>query len=122
MGREQELEETRELLHGSGVSLLTLTGIGGVGKTRLALAAAHEAEGHFPDGVSFVDLAPLRDPELVVFTIAGSLGLREAEGQSASDALHAHLLEKRTLLVLDNFEHLLEAAAEVVHLIEGCSL
>jgi len=65
-------------------------------------------------------LAPLREPALVVPTIARSLGLREAEGQSAADALHDHLLEKRTLLVLDNFEHLLEAAAEVVHLIEGC--
>ena len=121
VGREHELGEIRELLlNGSEVRLLTLTGIGGVGKTRLALAAAHEAEGHFPDGVAFVDLAPLRDPTLVVSTIARSLGLREAEGQSASGALHAHLLEKRTLLVLDNFEHLLEAAAEVVHLVEVC--
>jgi len=123
VGREQELEEIRELfLSSSEVRLLTLTGIGGVGKTRLALEAAREAEGHFPEGVAFVDLAPLRDPALVVSTIAGSLGLREAEGQSASGALHAHLLEKRTLLVLDNFEHLLEAAAEVVHIIEACPM
>jgi predicted ATPase/DNA-binding XRE family transcriptional regulator len=121
VGRERELGEMRELLRsGSGVRLLTLTGIGGVGKTRLALTAAHEAEGHFPDGVAFVDLAPLRDPALVIPTIARSLSLREAEGESASGTLHAHLLEKRTLLVLDNFEHLLEAAAEVVHLIEEC--
>ena len=121
VGREQELGEIRELfLSGSEVRLLTLTGIGGVGKTRLALEAAHEAEGHFPNGVAFVDLAPLRDPALVVSTIARSLGLREAEGQSAAATLRAHLLEKRTLLVLDNFEHLLGAAAEVVHLIEAC--
>jgi predicted ATPase/DNA-binding XRE family transcriptional regulator len=121
LGREQELREIRELLlGGSEVRLLTLTGIGGVGKTRLALEVAHEAGGHFPDGVAFVDLAPLRDPALVVPTIARSLGLREAEGQSAADTLRAHLLEKRTLLVLDNVEHLLEAAAEVVHLIEAC--
>lgn len=121
VGREKELREIRELLlSGSEVRLLTLTGIGGVGKTRLALEAAREAEGYFPDGVAFVDLAPLRDPALVVSTIAGSLGLREAEGQSVSGALRAHLLEKRILLVLDNFEHLLEAAAEVVHLVEVC--
>jgi predicted ATPase/DNA-binding XRE family transcriptional regulator len=121
VGRERELTEIRELLlGGSEVRLLTLTGIGGVGKTRLAIAAAHKVEGHFPDGVAFVALAPLRDQALVVSTIARSLGLKEVEGQSAADALHAHLREKRLLLVLDNFEHLLEAAAEVVHLIEGC--
>jgi transcriptional regulator with XRE-family HTH domain len=123
LGREQELREIRELLlGGSEVRLLTLTGIGGVGKTRLALEAARAslAEGHFPDGVAFVDLAPLRDPALVVSTIARSVGLREEQGQSAADTLRAHLFDKRTLLVLDNFEHLLEAAAEVVHLIEAC--
>jgi predicted ATPase/transcriptional regulator with XRE-family HTH domain len=120
VGREQELREIGDLLGGSEVRLLTLTGIGGVGKTRLAIAAAHEAEGHFPDGVAFVDLAPLRDPALVLSIIARSLGLREAEGQSVADTLRAHLLEKQTLLVLDNLEHLLEAAVEMVHLIEAC--
>ena len=121
LGRERELTEIKTLLlAGSEVRLLTLTGIGGVGKTRLALAAAHKAEGHFPDGVAFVALAPIADPALVVSTIVRSLGLREEQGQSAADALRAHLLEKRMLLVLDNFEHLLEAAPEVVHLIEAC--
>lgn len=121
LGRERELIEVRELLlGGSEVRLLTLTGIGGVGKTRLALAAAHEAKNHFPDGVALVALAPLRDPMLVVSTIARSLGLREAEGQSAGDALRAYLREKRTLLVLDNFEQLLGAAQEVAGLIEAC--
>ena len=123
VGREKELGEISELLSGgSEVRLLTLTGIGGVGKTRLALEAAHEAESYFPDGVAFVDLAPLRESALVDSTIASSLGLRETEGQSASGALRAHLVEKRILLVLDNFEHLLEAAVEVVHLIESCPM
>ena len=122
LGRERDLTEVTGLLEHSEVRLLTLTGIGGVGKTRLALEAARASlsEGRFPDGITFVDLAPLSDPELVVSTIARSLGLREMEGQSAGDTLHAYLHEKRTLLVLDNFEHLLEAAAEVAHLIEAC--
>jgi predicted ATPase/DNA-binding XRE family transcriptional regulator len=120
LGREQELEEIRDLLLGSSeVRLLTLTGIGGVGKTRLAVEFARESEGHFPDGVAFVVLAPLRDPALVVPTIARSLGLREEQGQSPHEILHAYLREKRLLLVLDNFEQLLEAAQEVAGLIEA---
>jgi predicted ATPase len=123
LGREQELEEIRDLLLGSSeVRLLTLTGIGGVGKTRLALEAARAslAERRFSDGVTFIRLSSLRDPTLLVPTIARSLGLREEQGQSATEALRAHLHRKRTLLVLDNFEHLLVAAQEVVHLIEAC--
>ncbi|CAA9430836.1 MAG: hypothetical protein AVDCRST_MAG01-01-2927 [uncultured Rubrobacteraceae bacterium] len=121
VGRERALTEIREiLLDGSEVRLLTLTGIGGVGKTRLATAAAREAKDHFPDGLAFFPLASLRDPALLVPTVARSLGLREAEGQSAREALHTHLREKQMLLVLDNFEQLLEAAAEVVYLIEAC--
>jgi predicted ATPase len=122
LGRERELSEIRELfLSSSQVRLVTLTGIGGVGKTRLALAVAHEVESHFPGGVAFVALAPLRDTALVLSTTARLLGLREAEGQSAGDTLRAYLREKRTLLVLDNFEQLLEAAAEVAGLIEACT-
>jgi predicted ATPase/DNA-binding XRE family transcriptional regulator len=123
VGRERELAEIGELLLDvSEVRLLTLTGIGGVGKTRLALAVARAAlaENHFPDGSSFVALASLRDPTLVVSTIARSLGLREAEGQSTGDTLRAYLREKRMLLVLDNLEQVLEAAAEVAGLIEAC--
>jgi predicted ATPase/DNA-binding XRE family transcriptional regulator len=121
VGREKELGQIGDLLRdGSGVRLLTLTGIGGVGKTRLAMAAAHEAEDLFPDGAAFVALAPLRDPELVIPTIAQALGLREAEARSAAEALHAYLREKRALLVLDNFEHLLGAASGVAGLIEAC--
>jgi predicted ATPase len=122
LGRERELVEIGELLLGSGVRLLTLTGIGGVGKTRLAVEAARAtlAAGGFPDGAAFVALAPLRDPALVLSTVAGSLGVREEGGEDAAAVLLTALREKRMLLVLDNFEHLLEAAAEVVHLIEAC--
>ncbi|MDQ3841888.1 MAG: helix-turn-helix domain-containing protein, partial [Actinomycetota bacterium] len=120
VGREQDLEEVTGLLCRPEVRLLTLTGVGGVGKTRLAVEAAREATELFPDGVAFVALAALNDPALVIPTIARSLGLREAEGQTPRQALRAYLREKRFLLVLDNFEHLLEAAQEVSALMETC--
>ncbi len=118
LGRERELEEIQGFLR--EVRLLTLTGTGGVGKTRLTLEAARRAADLFPDGVAFIGLAPLSDAALVVPTIAQSLGLRETEGRSWREALYAYLKEKRLLLVLDNFEHVLEAAPEVVELIEAC--
>jgi predicted ATPase/DNA-binding XRE family transcriptional regulator len=118
LGRERELEEIRSFLR--EVRLLTLTGTGGVGKTRLAAQAAREAEGRFPDGVAFVGLAPLGDAALVAPTISQTLGLREGEGRTGREGLYAYLREKRLLLVLDNFEHVLEAAPEVVALIEVC--
>jgi predicted ATPase/transcriptional regulator with XRE-family HTH domain len=120
VGREREVGEVRGLLTRPDVRLVTLTGIGGVGKTRLAVDAAREASGLFPGGVAFVPLASLRDPALVVSTIGRSLGLREAEGQSPHETLHAYLRDKYLLLVLDNFEQLLEAAPEVAGLIEAC--
>jgi predicted ATPase/transcriptional regulator with XRE-family HTH domain len=122
VGRERELRQVGLLLGFPEVRLLTLTGIGGVGKTRLALEAARSSlsEGRFPDGATFVPLAPLSDPALAVPTIARSLGLREADGRSAAEALRDYLLEKRVLLVLDNFEQLLGAAVEVAGLIEAC--
>lgn len=122
VGQEQVLREICDRLGRPGLHLLTLTGVGGVGKTRLAVEAARTslAEGSFPDGVAFIALAPLRDPALVLFTIARTLGLREVEGQTPSDTLREHLREKRMLLVLDNFEHLLQAAPHVSQLIESC--
>jgi transcriptional regulator with XRE-family HTH domain len=118
LGRERELREIREFL--GEIRLLTLTGTGGVGKTRLALEVARGATGLFPDGVAFVALAPLRDPTLVIPNIAQSLGVKETEGQSLDDALRARLRNKRILLVLDNFEHVLDAAPEVAGLVESC--
>jgi predicted ATPase len=102
------------------VRLLTLTGPGGVGKTRLALEAARDATEDFPDGVAFVALASLTAPVLVVPTVARSVGLSEAGGRSSHEVLRAYLQKKRLLLVLDNLEHLMEAAPEVSALLSSC--
>jgi predicted ATPase/class 3 adenylate cyclase len=112
LGRDAELGEVGELLGREDVRLLTLTGPGGTGKTRLALQAAAEAAERFPQGVFWVPLAPLRDPALVAATAAHALG--------ASDGLTAHIADKRLLLLLDNFEHLVEAAPELQALLGGC--
>ncbi len=118
LGREQELAEIRTFLQEP--RLLTLTGTGGVGKTRLAVEAARDVAQLFSDGTVFVALAPLGDSGFVLPTIAQSLGLRESGDQTPRATLHAYLREKRLLLVLDNFEHVLKAAPEVAKLIEAC--
>ena len=111
IGRRREVLRVRELLAAN--RLLTLTGTGGTGKTRLALEVAAECLGDFADGVFFVDLAPIEDDGLVASAIASSLGLRESAGE-VIDVVVDHLREKDLLLVLDNFEQVVPGAASVV--------
>src|SRR5690348_9590868 len=115
IGRERELEEAAALLT-NGLRALTLTGPGGTGKTRLALQLAADVVEHFPDGVFFVSLAPVRDWELVSPTIARTLGLREQPGETYAETLTGYLRDKRMLLLLDNFEQVLVAAPAIAGL------
>jgi predicted ATPase/class 3 adenylate cyclase len=110
IGRERELEEASALLTREELRMLTLTGTGGTGKTRLALQLAADVSDEFANGVFFVSLAPVRDWELVVPTITRTLGLREQPGETVLETLTDYLRDKRMLLVLDNFEQVLAAA------------
>jgi predicted ATPase len=109
VGRGRELEQVRALVVRAGVRLLTLTGAGGVGKTRLALEIAREVAGEFADGARFVPVAAVAQPGLVPQAIAQALAVDQSGGQSIEDALKAFLVDRELLLVLDNLEHVLEA-------------
>jgi predicted ATPase len=120
IGREQQVAAILRLLSHEEVRLVTLTGPGGTGKTRLGLRVAAELCDTFTDGVYFVNLAPLSDPGLVVSTLAQTLDLKEVAGQSLLDLLKGSLHWKHLLLFLDNFEQVVDAAVDVADLLTVC--
>ncbi len=119
VGRRAELIQVRQLLADN--RLVTVTGAGGVGKTRLAVQIAAQLADEFAEGIWYVDLAPITDPTMVRITAARALGLPDQPGRSTMDTLVRFIADRQALLVLDNCEHLLDASAElVVALLEAC--
>ncbi|MFL5882103.1 MAG: LuxR C-terminal-related transcriptional regulator, partial [Actinomycetota bacterium] len=120
MGREREVAAVVELLREPAVRLVTLTGPAGVGKTRLAVRVAEELRPAFADGVAFVPLAPVRDPDQVLPAVAQALGVREGGARPLAERLTASLRARKLLLVLDNLEQVLDAAPRLAHLLAAC--
>ena len=119
IGRDRQLSQLDSLLSTQEVRLVTLTGPGGTGKTRLALATAAQMIDEFPNGVYFVSLASLRDADLVTPAVLHALGVREQPGEAAGETLRAYLADRQMLLVLDNFEQVLSAAVDIASLLAG---
>jgi predicted ATPase/class 3 adenylate cyclase len=119
LGREEQIFAIAELVAAPNVHLVTLTGPGGIGKTRLAIQVGERLASSFAGGAVFVDLSLLRDPAQVLPAIGTALGLREANAGSLVSQIHGFLAERETLLILDNFEHLLDSAAVVANLLGG---
>ncbi|MGH2656534.1 MAG: AAA family ATPase [Actinomycetota bacterium] len=117
VGREREVAVVKDLLRGPG--LLTLTGAGGSGKTRLAVQAARELLHTYPDGVFLVDLAPITDPRLVPSSIADAIGVKAEGPRPVLDTLRDQLRDRETLLILDNFEQVVEAASVASDLLDA---
>ncbi len=120
VGRSREIEALQDLLWDPDVRLATVTGPGGIGKTRLALEAARQVGDDFADGVCFVPLAAIRDPVLVMPTIGRTLGIEETAGRAIGELVGEALRERELLLVLDNVEQVLEAAPDVAELLAAC--
>ena len=119
VGREDEMEEVRELLGRS--RMLTLLGAGGCGKTRLALQAAVATLDQFPDGVWWIELAPLADAHAVGPALGDTVAVKPLPGQSSLDAVVGRLADSQALIILDNCEHLLESCADTAEaLLRGC--
>jgi class 3 adenylate cyclase len=120
IGREREIDQIARLLQDPHIRMVTLTGPGGTGKTRLALQVGNTLLYDYRDGVFFVALASMADPMLVPSAIAEVLGVKEEAGRSVLDTLVDHLGERHVLLVLDNYEHLLAASSVVSSLLDRC--
>jgi predicted ATPase len=121
IGRRAERSALQPLLMDTEIRLITLTGAGGTGKTRLAIQAATDAVGSFPGGICFVNLAPLSSPKLVVPAMAQAMGIRESPGRLLIEATKDYLAGLRpTLLVLDNFEHVAGAAQDLAEILDAC--
>jgi predicted ATPase len=120
IGREHEIKAALSLLQRSDTRLLTLSGPGGIGKTRLGLRVAAESLDMYADGTFYVELAPIASPDLVMPTVAKIVGVPETANRPITASLKEHLKEKQVLLVLDNFEHVIAASGYIADLLSAC--